>query len=492
MSLSTSRRRFLRDAGAMAGGLAALAAAAERKTNIVFILADDLGWRDTAVYGSKYYKTPNIDRLAQRGMLFTQAYAASPLCSPTRSSIMTGLYPARTGITLPAGHVPEAVLEKKLVSDAPATLKAIQARSLTRLKQEYFTLAEALKQAGYATAHFGKWHLGPEPYDPLHQGFDIDLPHTSAPGPVGGYLGPWKFWPGQGQPGEHIEDRLSEEAAKFIGSHRDRPFFVNYWSFSVHTPWQANPDLIDKHRARTDPYDGQRNPVYAAMVETFDAAVGRIILAVDEAGVAKDTAIFLMSDNGGVQWSAAAEPAMLNPEFKDLPATNNAPLRGGKAMLYEGGTREPCIVAWPGKVKPDSKSSQIISSIDFYPTIMEMTGAQPQPGQKPDGISIVPALMGRTLDRDAIFCHFPHYTPRTATMPGTWVRKADWKLIRLFCDNDDQSDRFELYNLKYDIGETNNLAARLPNKVKELNALIDVFLRETDAVVPRPNPAYRR
>jgi arylsulfatase A-like enzyme len=468
------------------------AASPIRKTNIVFILADDLGWRDTSLYGSKYFRTPNIDRLASRGMMFTQAYAASPLCSPTRSSIMTGQYPARIGITLPTGHVPETILEKSLVKTAPASLKALEAISLTRLKQEYFTIAEALKEAGYATAHYGKWHLGPEPYDPLHQGFDVDLPHTPVPGPVGGYLAPWEFWPGMGQPGEHIEDRLSKEAAKFIAANHHRPFYVNYWAFSVHTPWQAKPELIEKYRAQTDPSDAQRNPVYAAMVETLDDAVGRIVQAVDDAGVADDTAIFFTSDNGGVDWNASQEPSMLNLEFKDLRATSNAPLRAGKGTLYEGGTREPSIVVWPGKIRPGSRSEQVIMSIDYYPTILAMAGLRPKPGLQLDGVSLVPALSGQALAERPLFCHFPHYVPRTAAVPGTWVREGDWKLIRFFCDNDDQTDRFELYNLRTDVGETDNLAPNMPEKVKELNALIGRFLRETEAVVPQPNPAYNR
>jgi arylsulfatase A-like enzyme len=477
------RRTFLQSLAA--GALAA----APRRPNFVFILADDLGWQDTSLYGSKYYETPNIDALARRGMMFTQAYAANPLCSPTRSSILTGLYPARIGITTPSCHMPEVILEKSLVPKAPADQKALTARSLTRLKQEYVTLAELLKKAGYATAHFGKWHLGSEPYDPLHQGFDTDLPHTPAPGPIGGYLGPWSFWKGQGSGGEHIEDRMSEEAGKFIAANKGRPFYVNYWAFSVHTPWQAKQDLIEKYKAKTDQANPQHNPVYAAMVESFDQGVGSIIKALDENGVADNTFVVLFADNGGVHWSGKEEPAMLHPGYESIPATSNAPLRGGKATLYEGGTREPCIIVWPGQVKPGSRSDAVISSIDFYPTILDAAGLKPDAAQTPDGISILPALRGGNLKREAIFCHFPHYSPRTGGLPGTWVRRGDWKLIRLFCEGAGGGDGFELYNLKDDLSEATNLASRHPGMVREMNALIDGFLRRTQAVVPTRNPA---
>ena len=307
---------------------------APRKPNIVFILADDLGWRDTSLYGSKFYETPNIDRLAERGMRFSQAYAAAPICSPTRGSIQTGLYPARLGIIQPSCHVPQVVLEQTVAAKATPDRKALQPNSLTRLKQEYFTLAEALKGAGYTTGHFGKWHLGPEPYDPLHQGFDVDVPHTSGPGAPGGYMAPWKF-PGkvdfQGAPGEHIEDRLSTEASKFIGANKDRPFYLNYWCFSVHGPWDGKPELIEKYRAKADPKNPQHNPLYAAMVKSMDDAVGRLVATLDEAGVAQNTIIVFFSDNGGINWEPGNKGNnQRHPEYLDMPITSNLPLRGCK------------------------------------------------------------------------------------------------------------------------------------------------------------------
>ncbi|MCY2994965.1 MAG: sulfatase-like hydrolase/transferase [Planctomycetota bacterium] len=262
------------------------------KPNILFILADDLGWRDLGCFGSRYYETPNIDRLAGRGLTFTQAYSASPLCSPTRASILTGLAPARIGITVPVCHLPEIVLESTVAEKAGPNQKWLPVQSVTRLKQEYFTLAESLQAAGYSTAHFGKWHLGAEPYSPLEQGFEIDLPHTPAPGPSSGYLAPWKFWPGQGQTGEHIEDRMAREAVNFIKTHKGGPFFVNYWAFSVHAPFNGKQELIERYHAKPlAPDDRQRCPEYAAMVHSLDDAVGTLVRTLDEEGLWDNTIV---------------------------------------------------------------------------------------------------------------------------------------------------------------------------------------------------------
>jgi len=450
------------------------------RPNLVFILADDLGWRDTGLYGSTFLETPNIDRLAQRGMMFAQAYAA-PLCSPTRASIMTGLHPARLGMTSASGHLPEEVLKQSLRVGAQPTHKARQADSVTRLSSDYFTLAEALKEAGYVTGHFGKWHLGRAPYDPRRRGFDVDVPHWFGPGPAGGYLAPWQFPNFQGEPGEHIEDRMAAEAEKFLRANKDRPFYLNYWAFSVHAPWGAKPSLIQKYRAKADPKNPQRNPVYGAMVQSLDEAVGRITRTIDELGLAERTILIFSSDNGGVHFR----------ELDGAPMTSNAPLRAGKATVYEGGTRTPLVVIWPGVVRPGSRSDQLVSGVDFYPTILELVGRRPKAGQTFDGLSIIPALKGGTLPRDTVFCHFPHYTPATGNTPATYVRKGDWKLIRYYADNEDQTDRHELYNLKDDVGEADNLAGRRPDKVKELSERIDGFLRHTKAVVPKPNPDYQ-
>jgi arylsulfatase A-like enzyme len=492
---SISRRGFLRVAGsaaaltAGAGLWAAEGVGAKRPLNLVFILADDLGWRDTTLYGSTFYETPNLERLARRGMIFTQAYAASPLCSPTRASILTGLWPARIGITAPVCHLKEELFAPSVAEKAPAQRKVISTQSATRLKQEYVTLAETLQGAGYRTGHFGKWHLGPEPYDPLHQGFDVDIPHYPGPGPAGSYVAPWKFPAAlqfSGQPGEHIEDRMAREAVAFIGENKDRPFFLNYWCFSVHSPWDGKQELIDKYARKADPKSGQRHPVYGAMVQSMDEAVGALLDALDANGLADNTLIVFFSDNGGYAWEARNRA-----DLAGVPVTSNAPLRGGKATLYEGGTREPCIVVWPGQVAPGTKSDALIQSIDFCPTLLEMLALQPAPGQRFDGISIVPALRGQPLQREALFCYFPHEIPgEIGTKPGVWVRQGDWKLIRHFFDGPTQTHAYELYNLKDDLSETTNLAAQEAERVKALDALIDGFLAETKPLLPRPNPAY--
>jgi arylsulfatase A-like enzyme len=472
-------------------------AAAADKPNIVFILADDLGWRDTSLYGSKFYQTPNIDRLAARGMMFTQAYAAAPICSPTRASIMTGLWPARVGITSPVCHQPEEYLEELLQDRARPWEKALSARSATRLKTDYMTIAKSLREAGCVTGHFGKWHLGPEPFSPLEQGFGVDVPHYSGPGPAGSYLAPWKFPPKlnfQGEPGEDIEDRMASEAVKFLRAHKDRPFFLNYWAFSVHSPWDAKPGMIEKYRKLVDPKNPQHNALYAAMIENLDDSVGTLMKTLDDLKLADRTIVVFFSDNGGVHWTVGKEgpgSVRLHPDFASMPITCNAPLRGGKGTIYEGGTREPCIVIWPGVIHGGAKSEAVVQSVDFYPSLLEMTGLKPHDGQKFDGVSFVPALRGQPLNREAIFCFFPHYATRTGAVPSAYVRAGDWKLIRDFCDSDNQTDRFELYNLADDLGETHDLAAKLPEKVKELSALLDKFLADSHAVIPKPNPTYR-
>jgi len=305
---------------------------------------------------------------------------------------------------------------------------------------------------------------------------------------------PWTFPKGvdfPGAPGEHIEDRLSSEAVKFIQANKDRPFYLNYWCFSVHAPWDGKKELIEQYRKKMDPKNPQHNPVYAAMVKSMDDAVGRLLKALEDSGVARNTMVVFFSDNGGINWEPAEKGGNFRyPEEMKLPITSNFPLRACKGTLYEGGVREPCIVSFPGVVKPGTQSEQILSSIDWHPTILELTGVKPQAGLKFDGISMAAALRGGSVARDAIFCHYPVYN-NVGAIPGTWVRRGDWKLIRFWFDNDDQTDRFELYNLKADIGETKNLAASQPAKVQELNALIDGFVRDTHAVVPKRNPNYK-
>lgn len=477
-------RLLLASLAAITVTLASAAPAKPAKPNVVFILADDLGWSDTTLYGqTKFYETPNIQRLAQRGMLFTNAYSANPLCSPTRASILTGLYPGRIGITTPSGHLPEAKLTATLAARGNPTQKARTPTSATRLNTTYETLAKSLKRVGYATGHFGKWHLGSEPYSPLQHSFDVDVPHYNGPGPAGSYVAPWKFPAKLGfasQPGEHIEDRMAAEALKFIEANRDRPFYLNYWAFSVHAPFDGKASLIEKYQKKADPADDQRCPVYGAMVHSLDDAVGALLGKLDALKLSERTIVVFFSDNGGNMYN----------RIDGIPPTSNRPLRGGKATLYEGGTREPCAIVWPGRVAPGQTSAAFLNSVDFYPTLLEMLGIAPQPGQKFDGVSQVPALLGQAAPRDTAFCYFPHYTPATEGLPGVWVRRGPWKLIRFFYDGASQEHRYELYNVETDVGETRNLAAQQPARVRELDALIDGHLRSIEPVLPERNSAY--
>jgi arylsulfatase A-like enzyme len=459
------------------------AAAPAGKPNVVFILADDLGWADTTLYGhTKFCRTPNIERLAKRGMTFTRAYAASPLCSPTRSSILTGLSPARTGITVPNCHEPKVVLQATPGTKGPKDKKSVGPNPVSRLNTTYYTLAEALKEAGYATGHFGKWHLGAEPYSPLQQGFDVDVPHWPGPGPAGSYVAPWKFPDfDPDTPDQHIEDRMAKEAAAFMEKHKDGPFFLNYWMFSVHAPFDAKKALIEKYRTLADPSDPQRCPTYAAMVESMDDAVGALLDTLDRLGVAERTVIVFFSDNGGNMYN----------DVDGTPPTSNAPLRGGKATVFEGGIREPCVVSWPGVVAPATRSDAVVQSSDFYPTVLDMLGLNPQPGQRFDGISILPALKGQPLTREAIFTYFPHDPGVPDWLPpAAAVHCGDWKLIRIFFGGENGAHRWKLFNLRDDLSEKNDLVAKEPERVKQMDALIERFLADTRAVVPVRNPDF--
>jgi arylsulfatase A-like enzyme len=466
----------------------------ERPLNVVLILADDLGGMDLGCYGSKFHRTPNIDRLAKSGIRFVNAYSASPLCSPTRASILTGMSPARTGITAPTCHMPEVRLKKELTRpNAKQPLRI--AESLTRLSTDYVTLAEQFKQRGYRTAHFGKWHLGAEPYSPLQQGFEVDLPHTPGPGPGGanGYFAPWAFWKDAGKPGEHIEDRMAQEAVNYIEQHQDEPFFLNYWSFSVHSPWMAKEDLTADYAQRVDPASPQRNAMYAAMIESLDQAVGKILDALDKHQLTDRTLVIFTSDNGG--WHSPPKQAPKNPEWESIPVTSNAPYRSGKASLYEGGTRVPLLASLPKVVPANQVSDELIQSVDLFATILEATKIA-LPNGEFDSVSAWDAIQGGRSQREEIYCHFPHGGRAQAAsidgfLPGTYIHRGDWKLIRFYADQDDGADRLELYNLKDDVGETKNLATENPEIANELNSRISEYLVRTEAVVPERNPSYK-
>ena len=463
------------------------------RLNVIFILADDLGWADTTLYGhTSLYETPNLERLAKRGMSFTRAYSNSPLCSPTRASVLTGQTPARHGSTAPAHHLGTVRLKPTVATSGNPGTKALQTETVTRLDTNLPTLGKLLKQAGYATGHFGKWHLGPEPYSPLQHGFDVDMPHWAGPGPPGSFVAPWshpRFKPNS--PKEHIEDRMAEEAVRWMTSlPKDQPFYMNYWQFSVHAPFNAKEQLIKKYRGKIDRGKPQHSPTYAAMVESLDDAIGTLLDAVDKAGIADRTIFIFSSDNGGNMYNGIRETDKDGKPFVATP-TSNRPLRGGKASMFEGGIRVPTIVAWPGLTQAASRSDQLIQTSDFYPTLLNRIGI-PLPENHPiDGIDITPALRGGKLNREAIFTYFPHSPPVPDWLPPSMaLHSGDWKLIRLFHEGENGAHDYRLYNLKTDIGEADNLAAKHPDKVRQLDRLIENYLTSAGTVVPQPNPKF--
>jgi len=486
-----------------------------KQPNVVLFLVDDMGWMDTTVNGSKYYATPNMERLAKRAMRFTDAYA-QPLCSPTRASILTGQSPLHHGISTPAGHSPPRARE--LRAQAPPDKPFIYPITQTYLDPAQYTLAEALRDAGYRTAHLGKWHLGlTQPHWPEQQGFEVAFHAEPSAGPPS-YFSPYGVKPEgtpggknhvgtitDGPPGEYIADRLTDEAIKFITANRERPFFLNFWHYNVHGPWGFKTNYADAFLGK-EPRDGiQGNPIMAAMLQSVDESLGRLLDKLDELKLTQNTIFIFFSDNGGNDFSNVADPEQLKKEQQkpptsdllkswrkyagNLPPTSNLPLRAGKGALYEGGTRVPLLIAWPGVVAPGSTSAAIVHAYDFYPTLLDALGLAPNPAQKFDGISFVPALKQTgPLAREGVFNYFPHTL--FGIPEGVSVRSGDWKLFRFFETNDQHPNAHELYNLKDDIGETKNLAAQMPDKVKQLDALISGFLATGD-VVPKPNPAYR-
>jgi len=450
----------------IAGLATALAGQTRRSTppNFLFLLIDDMGYRDLGCYGSTFYETPNIDRFAAQSMRFTNAYAACPVCSPTRASILTGKYPARLQLT---DWIPGR-------SQWPA------ARLLTpsfqqQLPLEEITIPQALKPPGYASASIGKWHLGGPAFYPDKHGFDLNVAGTEKGQPAS-YFGPFDL-PNLkgGSKDEYLTDRLTEEACRFIEANRERPFFLYLPEFAVHLPEQAKAAAIERFRAKADPKSPQHDPVYAAMISSLDENVGRILAKLDELRLAENTVVIFMSDNGGLVYEGRSKQ----------PVTSNLPLRAGKGHLYEGGIREPMMIRWPGVTKPGSLCETPVGSIDFFPTILEMAGAKPPTDSAIDGRSLVPLLkQSGSLRREALFWHYPHYSNQGG-VPGGAVRAGDYKLIEFYEDG-----RLELYNLANDIGENHNLAASDPSRAKHLQRLLDTWRKSVHAAMPTPNPQY--
>lgn len=457
-----------------------LAEEATRPPNVVFILVDDLGWSDGGVLGSEYYETPQIDRLARDGMRFTNAYSANPLCSPTRASLLTGQSPARHGLMVPAGHLDEVVLKGTIGEKAVANRRAATPGLITRFDNTFVTYAEVLREAGYRTAFMGKWHLGSDPYLPEKQGFDVVVGGRKDHGPPPpGYFGPWpetETLPDVPE-GTHVDDVLGNEAVRFIRDNKDRPFLLNLWFYDVHSPYQAKPDLIKKYAAKTDPTGRHQSPTMGSMIETMDTNLGRVLDALDEAGLRDNTIIIFTSDNGGNMYD----------RIGDTTPTNNAPLRAGKGNNYEGGVRVPLIVDWPGVTRRGSLSDALVSSEDIFPTILEMTGLPLRPELHVDGTSFVSALKGESFQRGPLISHFPFYMPRPKNHPNTSIRDGDWKFYRFYFRGEHGENEYELYNLRDDPGETRNLVAENPELAGRLDAAIETFLIETKTTRPIRN-----
>lgn len=462
--------------------------------NVILMLVDDMGWKDLSCMGCDFYETPNIDRIAREGLLFTDAYAACPVCSPTRASLMSGKYPARLGLT----HFIGGEAHQQGLTERG---KLLGVPYVPYLSTEEKSLATTLKEHGYATWHLGKWHLGSEAYWPEQHGFDVNVGgcHMGHPSGRGHYFQPWGIPTLQEKEGDdYLTDRLGDEAAELIRNSDGTPFFMNMWFYSVHTPIQAKPEKVARYEAkaramgldRIDPLvEGDRfpsehkmnqriqrrviqsDPSYAAMIEHLDENVGKILDVLDAKGMAEDTILIFTSDNGGLS-TAEGSP------------TCNAPLSEGKGWMYEGGTREPMLLRWPGRVEAGSTTDAVITSPDFYPTLLEACGLPPEPEQHVDGKSFMPAIEGQPFNRGPIFWHFPHYANQGGT-PGCSIRKGHWKLIEFF------EGQTELYNLKDDIREDRNLADRHPEAVKSLLAELHAWQDEVHAVRPAPNPDWK-
>ncbi len=434
--------------------------------NIVFILADDLGWMDVSFNGSNFYKTPNIDRLAGEGMFFSDAYSNAPNCAPSRAALMSGQYSPRTGFY--TNHLS--------ARGEPSWMAVIPTENHHQLDHEKITLAEALKNNGYKTIHLGKWHLGDTPeYYPEYQGFDVNVAGHKAGKPYT-YFSPYGL-PNleDGPDGEYLTDRLTNEAIKFMEENKNDPFFVYMAYYSVHTPLQAPDSLVRKYI--DGPHDnGQNDPCYAAMIESLDHNVGRILKSLDEFNLAENTIVVFYSDNGAMPAVAAHEP-----------------LRGFKGTLYEGGIRVPLIIKWPGRSAGLTSQVPVIGT-DLYPTLLDLAGLPEPDDYTLDGLSLRPILEGKgSLDREALFWHFPAYLQGEYGMKKLWrttpvgvVRKGDYKLLEFFEDG-----HLELYDLRNDLGEQFNLADKYPGKAKELFEAMMSW--RTGLEVPYPlekNPVY--
>lgn len=450
-----------------------------QQPNFVIILVDDLGWADVACnFPESFYETPHIDRLAEKGLRFTHAYAAHPVCSPTRAAIMTGRHPNRVGIT---DWIPGLAPKNR-----PLTGPEIE----QELRLEEVTLAERLKEKEYRTCFIGKWHLGDEGFFPEDQGFDVNIGGHHKGSPPGGYYAPYKNPKlKDGPDGEYLTDRLTDEGIRFIHQEKDNPFFLFLAFYTVHTPIQAAKRHIEKYEQKREglgldevPHrkegEGwtkrvQEDAAFASMVAAMDENVGRLQEALEEHGLDKNTWVIFTSDNGGLSTLGR----------KNAP-TSNGPLRAGKGWCYEGGIRVPMIISGPGITTPGKTSAYPVVSMDIFPTLSALAGMD---SRNVDGENLLPILTGDKLpERDELFWHYPHYHGST-WKPGSALRKGDWKIVVHYEDN-----RTELFNLAEDPGEKTNLADRFPEKVESLQAILDQKLKETGAKFPVSNPQFKK
>lgn len=446
--------------------LAGFASAAERPPNIIFILADDLGWTDVGSFGSKYYETPGIDRLVREGVKFTSAYSACTVCSPTRAALMTGKYPARL-------HVTDFIAGEQRPYE-----KLLEPKWQLYLPLEEVTVAERLKKLGYVTALMGKWHLGdkPQPWGfPSNQGFDLTVGGTSGAShlPPHGRLNPLENL--EDRSDGFLSDRLTDAAVEFMTANRDRPFFLYLPHYAPHAPVQGKPGVIEKYKRKDTAGLKQNNPVNAALIESLDDSVGRILEELKRLGLEENTVVIFTSDNGG-EIGGANRRGM---------QTDCSPLRLGKGSAYEGGIRVPAVIKWPGVTQAGRVTEVPTITMDYVPTLLEIAGQKIPAGETIDGVSLVPLLRGANqLPRDTLYWHYPHYHSPIDS-PYSAVRAGDWKLVHFFED-----DRAELFNLKDDIGETKNLAAANPQRVAELRGKLDAWRKSVGAQIPQPNPKF--
>jgi arylsulfatase A-like enzyme len=454
----------------------------KQKLNFLFILADDYGYHDLSISGSKFYETPNIDRIASEGMIFTDGYATCQVCSPSRASIMSGKFPARHGITDWIG----AKTGEEWSKTGRAT-QLLPPEYVHALPHKYTTLPEAMKEAGYKTFFAGKWHIGEKGSWPEDHGFEINKGGWDVGSPNGGYFAPWVN-PNleNGPDGENLTMRLAIETVNFLKENKDSSFFAYLSFYAVHGPIQTTQAKWAKYRQKAEDLgiaetgfkmghflpirQVQDNPVYAGLVESMDDAVGEVLKALDELGLAENTVIIFTSDNGGV---AAG----------DAFATSNLPLRAGKGYQFEGGIREPYFIKVPG-MGNKQKSTTPVTGTDFYPTILELAGIPLKPEDHNDGVSLVPILKGSTIPERPLIWHYPHYGNQGGE-PSSIIRLGDWKLIHYYEDGHE-----ELYNLKTDISETQDLASENQEKVKELSEKLFAYLKEVGARFPEKDPVW--